>query len=124
VLLSVGELVPVTLSANPDYVKQLVLTLTDNALKYTPSGGRVRLDVERDGRWTKFIVTDTGRGIANEDLPHIFERFYRARSVRRQRGTGLGLAVAQWIANEHGGHIEVQSQPGSGSTFTAWLPNE
>ena len=75
-------------------------------------------------RWVKFIVADSGRGIASEDMPHIFERFYRAKSVRRQRGTGLGLAVAQWIANEHGGHIEVQSTSGTGTTVTAWLPSD
>ncbi len=124
VLLAVGDLVPTTLSASPDYVKQMLLTLVDNALTYTPPGGRVTLDLERDGRWVKFQVTDTGRGIDAEDLPHIFERFYRARAVRHQRGTGLGLAVAQWIAREHGGHIEVQSEPGQGSTFSAWLPVE
>ncbi len=124
VALSVGDLVPTPMSANPDYLKQLLLTLVDNALKYTSNGGTVRLEVERDGRWVKFMVVDSGRGIAPEDLPHIFERFFRAKSVRSQRGTGLGLAVAQWIANEHGGHIEVQSQPGSGSVFTTWLPVE
>jgi signal transduction histidine kinase len=124
VALSVGDLVPTTLTANPDYIKQLLLTLVDNALKYTKSGGQVRLDLERDGHWVKFQVADNGRGIDAEDLPHIFERFYRARTARPQRGTGLGLAVAQWIANEHGGHIEVQSEPGKGSTFTAWLPVE
>ncbi|HUX86672.1 MAG TPA: ATP-binding protein [Chloroflexota bacterium] len=122
VVLQVADLVPINLYANPDYLKQLLLTLVDNALKYTDSGGQVRLDVERDDRWVKFVVSDTGRGIAPEDLPHIFERFYRARSVRRQRGTGLGLAVAQWIAREHGGHIAVQSESGRGSSFTVWLP--
>ncbi len=122
VVLTIGDLVPTTLSANPDYLKQMLLTLVDNALKYTPSGGQVCLTLEQDGRWVKFAVADTGRGIDPSDLPHIFERFYRARSVRHQRGTGLGLAVAQWIANEHGGHIEVQSTPGQGSLFTAWFP--
>jgi signal transduction histidine kinase len=122
VALTVGDLLPTTLNANPDYLKQLLLTLADNALKYTPSGGRVRLDLEQDGHWIKFIITDTGRGIDPQDRPHIFERFYRSKAVRHQRGTGLGLAVAQWIANEHGGHIEVQSEPGLGATFTAWLP--
>lgn len=117
-----GQLVPVTLQANPDYLKQLLLTLIDNALKYTPPGGEVRLDLEPDGRWIKFVVADTGRGIQPEDLPHIFERFYRARSVRNLRGTGLGLAVAKWIVQEHGGHIEVASTPNAGSTFTVWLP--
>lgn len=118
-----GELVPTTLPANPDYLKQLLLSLVDNALKYTPTGGEVRLDLEQDGRWLKFVVADTGRGIDPDDLPHIFDRFYRARSVRSQRGTGLGLAVARWIAQEHGGYIEVESTPGQGSTFSAWLPS-
>ena len=122
VLLQVGDLVPTTFHANPDYLKQLLLTLVDNAVKYTDSGGRVFLELERDDPWVKFRVADTGRGIAPEDLPHIFERFFRARSVRRQRGTGLGLSVAQWIAREHGGHIEVDSKPGEGSVFTVWLP--
>ena len=84
----------------------------------------MRIDLERDGRWVKFLVSDTGRGIATEDLPHIFERFYRARDVRSKRGTGLGLAVAQWIAREHGGHIGVQSEPGHGAVFTVWLPSD
>ena len=124
IALGTGDLVPITLSANSDYLKQLLLTLVDNALKYTDPGGQVRLDLEQDGRWVKFVVTDTGRGITPEDLPHIFERFYRAREARSKRGTGLGLAVAQWIATEHGGHIEVQSLPGQGAVFTAWLPAE
>ncbi len=120
--LRVGDLIPTTFQANPDYLKQMLLTLVDNAVKYTESGGRVDLELERDDQWVKFRVTDTGRGIAAEDLPHIFERFYRARTVRRQRGTGLGLSVAQWIAREHGGHIEVESAPDHGSVFTVWLP--
>ncbi|HLZ08977.1 MAG TPA: HAMP domain-containing sensor histidine kinase, partial [Chloroflexota bacterium] len=124
VLLTVSDLIPTTMHASPDYVKQLLLTLVDNAIKYTPSGGSVRLALERDDRWIKFIVADTGRGIAAEDMPHIFERFYRARNVRSERGTGLGLAVAQWIANEHGGYIEVESTAGTGAVFTAWLPND
>lgn len=122
VALAVGDLLPMTLHANPDYLKQLLITLVDNAVKYSDPGGVVRLDVERDDQWVKFRVADTGHGISPEDLPHIFDRFYRARAARRQRGTGLGLAVAQWIAREHGGHIEVHSEPGQGSVFTVWLP--
>jgi len=122
VIVETGDLIPTLLVASPDYLKQLLLTLVDNAVKYTPAGGRVYLDVERDGPWVKFVVADTGQGIAPEDLPRIFERFYRAPRVRRQPGTGLGLAVAQWIAGEHGGHIAVESELDHGSTFTVWLP--
>ncbi|HLG50907.1 MAG TPA: HAMP domain-containing sensor histidine kinase [Chloroflexota bacterium] len=122
VVINLGETFPITFYANPDYLKQLLLILLDNAIKYTDPGGQVRFTVERDGEWVKFQVSDTGRGIAPEDLPHIFERFYRSRGVRRQRGTGLGLAVARWIAEEHGGHIDVESVPGHGATFTVWLP--
>lgn len=122
VAITLGELVPITILGSPDYLKQLLLSLVDNALKYTPAGGEVHLDAESDGRWIKFIVSDTGPGISPEDLPHIFERFYRSHAVRAQRGTGLGLAVAQWIAQEHGGYIEVQSALGHGTTFTVWLP--
>ena len=122
VALDVGDLLPTEVYASPDYLKQLLLSLVDNALKYTASGGHVRLDVEPDGAWVKFVVADTGQGIAPEELPHIFERFYRSPRVRRERGTGLGLSVAQWIAREHGGHIAVESEAGQGSTFTVWLP--
>jgi signal transduction histidine kinase len=124
VALLTGDLVPISLNASPDYLKQLLLTLIDNAIKYTEPGGTVRIDLERDDRWVKFVVADTGRGIAPEDLPRIFDRFYRAPSVRSKRGTGLGLSLAQWIAREHGGYIEVHSEPGEGSTFTVWLPVE
>ena len=109
---------------DPDRLKQLLLNLVDNALKYTPAGGQVTLGLEREDKWAKVIVADTGIGIPPEDLPRIFERFYRvdkARS-REQGGTGLGLSIAQWIARSHGGRIEVASTLGAGSTFTVWLP--
>jgi two-component system OmpR family sensor kinase len=105
-----------------DALQELFLILVDNALKYTPDGGDVTLSLERhDGEYA-VRVRDTGVGIAPEDLPHIFERFYRATRVRQQDGTGLGLAIAQWIAEQHGGHIAVDSVTGQGTTFTVWLP--
>jgi signal transduction histidine kinase len=105
-----------------DALQELFLILVDNGLKYTPPGGLVSLSLERAGVGYAARVSDTGVGIEPDDLPHIFERFYRATKVRREDGTGLGLAIAKWIAERHGGHIAVASTPGQGSTFTVWLP--
>ncbi len=106
-----------------DRLKQLLLNLVVNALKYTPAGGEVTLTLKRSNGWVQVAVADTGLGIAAEDLPHIFDRFYRAdRSRGRSGGSGLGLSIAQWIAQAHGGRIEVESTVGVGSTFTVWLP--
>ncbi len=107
-----------------DRLRQLLLNLVDNAIKYTPAGGDVILTLRRDGGWVQLGVQDTGIGIAPEDLAHIFDRFYRADPSRtRPGGSGLGLAIAQWIAQVHGGRIQVESLPGQGSRFTAWLPD-
>jgi signal transduction histidine kinase len=97
----------------------------DNAIKYTPSGGQVTLSFGREGDWVRVSVADTGIGIPAKDLPHIFDRFYRVDKARSREkgGTGLGLAICKWIAEAHGGRIEVQSQVGKGSTFTVWLPS-
>jgi signal transduction histidine kinase len=109
---------------DPDRLRQLLLNLVDNALKYTPPGGEVTLKLGRDDGWVQVSVADTGVGIAPEDLPHIFDRFYRADPSRtRPGGSGLGLSIVQWIAQAHGGHVDVESQPGKGSTFTVWLPD-
>jgi two-component system, OmpR family, sensor kinase len=106
-----------------DRLRQLLLNLTDNAIKYTPVGGEVTLTLQRDDGWVAIGVEDTGVGIAPEDLPHIFERFYRAdRSRTRPGGSGLGLSIAHWIAQAHGGELTVTSEPGRGSTFTLHLP--
>lgn len=107
-----------------DRLKQLLLNLVDNAIKYTPQGGQVHLSMQRSDGWVRIDVVDTGIGIPPEDLPHIFERFYRVDKARSRKrgGTGLGLSIARWIAEAHGGRIEVQSEVGRGSTFTVWLP--
>ncbi|GAC1437516.1 MAG: HAMP domain-containing sensor histidine kinase [Chloroflexota bacterium] len=109
---------------DPDLLKQLVLNLVENALAYTPPGGRVDLTLTVAGDWARLSVRDTGPGIAPEDLQRIFERFYRpdrARS-RRSGGAGLGLAIVRWIAEAHGGEVVVESVVGKGSTFTLILP--
>lgn len=106
-----------------DRLRQLLLNLVDNALKYTPAGGQVTLTLRRSDHWIQVGIEDSGIGISPEDLPHVFERHYRAdRSRGRSGGHGLGLAIAQWIAAAHGGRIEATSQLGQGSTFTLYLP--
>jgi signal transduction histidine kinase len=108
-------------------LRQLFLNLVTNAIKYTPRGGRVELSVtRRSSDEIVVVVRDTGIGIAANDLPHIFDRFWRADRVRSRAsergGFGLGLAIAQWIVQAHGGTINVQSRLGRGSIFTVQLP--
>jgi len=108
---------------DPDRLKQLLLNLIDNALKYTPGGGSVTLSLYHDRDWVRVSVVDTGVGIPTDALPHIFDRFYRAQRNGR-KGAGLGLSIARWIAEAHGGGLTVESQVGKGSTFTLWLPTD
>src|SRR5712692_644339 len=106
-------------------VRQLLLIVLDNAIKFTPAGGRVRLDVATvDGR-AAVVVTDTGIGIPAAQLPHVFERFYRGDQARREaEGAGLGLAIARWIADAHGARIEIGPAPGgsAGTRVTISFP--
>lgn len=106
---------------DPDRLRQLLLNLIDNALKYTPRGGSVTLSLYREAGWVRIVVQDTGVGIPPEVLPHIFDRFYRLPRQGR-KGVGLGLSIARWIAEAHDGRLEVESEVGRGSTFTLWLP--
>ena len=105
-------------------LRQVVLNLADNAIKYTPNGGVVTLGLENSDGWVKVTVSDTGIGISEADLPHVFDRFYRADKARSRElgGSGLGLSIVQWIAAEHHGRVTVASVPQQGSTFTLWLP--
>ncbi|MGE5145088.1 MAG: sensor histidine kinase [Acidobacteriota bacterium] len=117
---------PVIVAVDGSRIRQLVMNLLTNAVKYTPAGGHVRLWLEHDDGRVRFGVSDTGIGIAPGDLPHIFDRFWRADSARTRTGerpgVGLGLAICKWIAEAHGGTIEVQSRPGRGTTFSVTLP--
>jgi two-component system, OmpR family, sensor kinase len=113
-----------TILGDPDRIKQLLLNLVDNAIKYTPQGGQVTLSLQRVEGWAQLSVADTGIGIPAQDLSHIFERFYRVDKARSRAagGTGLGLSIVQWIVQAHGGKIDVQSEMGKGTTFIVWLP--
>jgi signal transduction histidine kinase len=108
-------------------LRQLLLNLVTNAIKYTPRGGRVELSVtRRPNDEISIAVRDTGIGIAANDLPHVFDRFWRADRVRSRAsergGFGLGLSISQWIVQAHGGTLAVQSRLGRGSVFTVNLP--
>lgn len=107
-----------------DRLKQVLLNLVDNAIKYTPPGGEVILGLTKDDTWVKISVRDTGIGIAPDHIPNLFDRFYRIDKARSRDagGTGLGLAIANSVVDAHNGKIEVESELGKGSTFTVWLP--
>ncbi|MFL5704602.1 MAG: sensor histidine kinase [Ktedonobacteraceae bacterium] len=143
VALEIRELQQASVPGDADLLKQLVLNILDNALTYTPAGGRVDAALactaevppsikekrgETEVKWARLTVCDTGPGIDPADLPHIFERHYRsdrtsAMSSRTALGSGLGLSMAYLIAEAHGGTITVESQPGQGACFTLWLPS-
>jgi two-component system OmpR family sensor kinase len=113
-------------SVDASRIRQLILNLVTNAVKYTPAGGSVRMQLGPVNGRVALSVADTGIGIAPGDLPHIFDRFWRADSARTRTGerpgSGLGLAICKWIAEAHGGRIDVVSRPGRGTTFTVTLP--
>lgn len=114
----------VTTWGNTDLLKQLLLILIENGIKYTPEGGKVSCVAFEDGQEVLVRISDTGIGIQSQDLPHIFDRFYRSQEARIQspEGTGLGLSIAKWIVNQHNGTITVTSSPGKGSEFLVHLP--
>ncbi len=119
---------PLMMAVDRHRIREMLLNLVTNAIKYTPAGGTVGLVLGQEDGSVIFTVADTGIGIAPGDLPHIFDRFWRADPARSRTGdrpgTGLGLAITKWIAEAHGGSITVQSRPGRGSMFTVRLPKE
>jgi len=115
---------PTAILAEPDALRRSLLILIDNAAKYTPSGGAIAVGIERHDGYAVASVTDTGIGISKEDLPHVFDRFWRADKARsrEQGGAGLGLSIAKWIVEAHRGSIHAESEPSRGSTFRIRIP--
>lgn len=114
-----------TLAADGDRLAQVFTNLLDNAVKFTPRGGHIRVSARREGGEIQVIIQDTGAGISTGDLPRIFDRFYQADAARgggEMHGAGLGLSIAQEIVKTHGGRITVRSTPGRGSEFIVHLP--
>jgi signal transduction histidine kinase len=115
----------VAVDADEERLHQVLFNLVDNAVRFTPPGGQVRVSVERREEWVEFRVRDTGVGIAPEHLPRLFERFYRVDPARARddgSGTGIGLAIARSVVEAHGGRIHAESSPGHGSTFFFEIP--
>ncbi|MEP7339708.1 MAG: ATP-binding protein [Acidobacteriota bacterium] len=115
----------VVVSADVQRIKQLLLNLLDNAIKYTEHGGQITLGLKTENNCAVISVADTGRGIPKEDLPHIFERFFRRSAKTSDRsapGFGLGLSIVKWIVEAHHGQIEAKNRDGKGTLFTVKLP--
>jgi signal transduction histidine kinase len=113
-----------SLTADPNRVRQILANLLDNAIKYTPNGGRIDIEAHHRDKEIVVLVKDTGIGINPEELPRIWDRLYRCDQSRSQKGLGLGLSLIKAIVQAHKGHIEVFSEPGKGSTFTISLPSD
>lgn len=119
-----NDLPSIALNGNQELIRRLILNLLDNAVKYTPAGGEISLALARENGNAEIVVRDTGIGIPESAQPRVFDRFYRVDKARARAmgGAGLGLSIAQWIVEVHGGEISVASAPGRGSTFTILLP--
>jgi two-component system OmpR family sensor kinase len=124
VKVQLNDIDQVIVRGDRDRLKQVLLNLIANAIQYTPAGGEVFLSLSKIADQGRLIVRDTGPGIPAQDLPYIFDRFYRAEKSRtrsRSSGFGLGLSIAKWIVDQHGGQIKVESKEGEGTTFVIWL---
>ncbi len=124
VLLESVELAASAVEADPDHLRRLLFNLLDNAIKFTPSGGTVRVSLEESGGHVRLTVEDSGIGIPEQHISHIFDRFYRVDPARNQEteGTGLGLAICRSIAEAHGGEIRIESEVGRGTRATLLMP--
>jgi heavy metal sensor kinase len=124
--LRLGEIDQALVCGDRDRLKQVFINLVSNAVKYTPAGGEVIASLSKEGDQAKVTIQDNGPGIPADDLPHIFERFYRIEKSRTRssdgKGFGLGLSIAYWIVKHHEGEIEVASKEGEGTAFYIWLP--
>lgn len=126
VTLQLGEMDQVQVCADKDKLRQVFVNLVQNAIHYTPRGGKVVVSLRKSDHQALVSVSDNGPGISPQDLPYIFERFYRGEKARTRskdgKGFGLGLSIAYWIVKNHDGYIEVDSKPGEGTTFRVYLP--
>jgi two-component system sensor histidine kinase BaeS len=113
---------PAMAVADEARITQVAVNLLTNAVKYTPPGGQVTVTTRAEGRTARLTVADTGPGIPEGDLPHVFERFWRGAGAKARSGTGVGLAVVAELTAAHGGTVTAPSPPGSGAVFTVTLP--
>lgn len=120
------EAKPCEIIADRDKISRVIVNLVSNAIKYTENGGKINIAVEESNDNLQFSISDTGVGINEKDLPHIFEHLYRAdiSRARNTGGSGIGLSVLKAIVNAHNGKIDVESQVGKGSKFTVILPKK
>jgi signal transduction histidine kinase len=117
------DIEPVTMTGEPGLIQQVWINLITNAIRYTEEGGTITVRAGQDKAGAHVTVADTGIGIAEEDIPHLFERFYKADKARTrtENSTGLGLAIAKKIIELHGGTIMVESRPGEGTQFDVYF---
>jgi signal transduction histidine kinase len=112
----------IMIKADQTLITRLFINLIENAIKYTGENGEISINTGKDDKNANVIIDDTGIGIAQKDMPYIFDRFYQAESSRSENGTGLGLSIVKWIINIHKGFIDVKSNVNKGTTFIIKLP--
>jgi signal transduction histidine kinase len=118
--LNIGDETELNIIGDRDRIRQVIINILDNAIKYTPENGNITISVARIQKYVKIIISDTGKGIPQKDLPHIKEKFYKADN--NVRGTGIGLAVADEIIKMHSGELNISSEPGEGTDVEIILP--